>query len=291
MKYRRIENNIIIEELNDFDLEQTLECGQCFRFEKLMNHEYIIVAHHKILRIKQNGMSIILYDTSLHDFETIWKEYFDLERNYNEIKSWLLSKDDKLKDSIHEKNGVRILNQDFFEILITFIISQNKQIPHIKQIVEILSQKYGEPIGTVNNKTYYSFPDVQRLSKVSEEEFRECKVGFRARYIVDACKKVANGEIDEKSLRVLESNHILEKLLTIKGVGEKIANCVLLFGLSRRESFPIDVWVKRIMEKIYFEKETKKEIIQEYAKEHFGEYGGYAQQYLFYYARDQKLKN
>lgn len=290
MNYKYIGNNIIIEELSDFDLEQTLECGQCFRFEKLSDHKYVIVAHKKILKIKQDATSVILYNTTVNEFETIWKNYFDLDRDYKEIKSWLLLKDERLKDAIDTKHGVRILNQEFFEILISFIISQNKQIPHIKQIVELISEKYGEEIGTINNKTYYSFPDPQILSKVTEEQFRECKAGFRAPYLLDASNKVSNGEINEEKLKERNSIQILEELLTIKGVGEKISNCVLLFGLSRRESFPIDVWIKRIMEKIYFDGETKKEVIQEFAKEHFGEYGGYAQQYLFYYARDNKLR-
>lgn len=282
--------NIIVDEVTDFDLGQTLECGQCFRYEKIMENEYILVAKNTLLRVKQEENRVIFYDTTKEQYETIWKNYFDLDRDYKNIKNWLLSKDDSLKEAIDSKYGVRILNQDFFEMLITFIISQNKQIPHIMQIVTMISIQYGVRLGEIDGKSYYSFPTPEALSKVSEEEFRSLKAGFRAPYLVDACQKIYNGDIREEELHLLDNEGVLRRLMTIKGVGEKIAHCVMLFGLSRRDAFPVDVWIKRIMEHIYYKKVTKKEVIQQFAKEHFGEYGGYAQQYLFYYARDNKIK-
>lgn len=291
MKIIEKNGNIIIESLRDFHIGQTLECGQCFRFEKIEDEEYVLVANNRILRIGQKVNSIILYDTNLEEYNCIWKNYFDLDRDYGLIKNTLLKKDRILEEAIQSKYGIRILNQDFFEMLISFIISQNKQIPHIKQIVELLSVRYGEKIGEVNGKEYYSFPSVTRLSKVTEEEFRECKAGFRAPYLVNACMAVAEGKITKDKLSILSKEEALESLLSIKGVGEKIANCVLLFGLSRSDFFPVDVWIKRVMENLYFHQETKKEVIKDFAKEHFGEYSGFAQQYLFYYARDNKMKN
>lgn len=291
MKIKEKNGNIIIEGAKDFHIGQTLECGQCFRFDKLKEDDYILVANKKILHIDQKEDCIIFYNTNIEEFNSIWKNYFDLDRDYGLIKNALLEKDRILEEAIRSKYGVRILNQDFFEMLISFIISQNKQIPHIKQIVELLSVRYGEKLGEINGKEYYSFPSANRLSKVTEEEFRECKVGFRAPYLVDACKVVAEGRITKENLALLISEEAFERLLTIKGVGEKIANCVLLFGLSRSESFPVDVWIKRVMENLYFHKETKKEVIKEFGKAHFGEYAGFAQQYLFYYARDNKMKN
>ena len=282
--------NVIVENIIDFDLTQTLECGQCFRFHEIAHNEYIIVAKRKVLRIKQEDNKLIFFDTTMEDYLNVWQDYFDLGRDYGSMKRWLLEKDGKLKEAIDAKYEVRILNQEFFEMLITFIISQNKQIPHIKQIVELLSQQYGEPIGNIEGTDYYSFPTAERLAEVSEQEFRDCKTGFRAPYLVDACKKVNEGFINQKELFELDSYKVMEKLLTIKGVGEKVSNCILLFGLSRREAFPIDVWVKRIMEELYFGKEVKKETIQQFAEKQFGSYGGYAQQYLFYYARDRKEK-
>lgn len=290
MNIKQKGNDIYIENIEDFDLTQTLECGQCFRFENIGDNEYIIVAKNKLLRVKQEKNNVIFYNTSLYEYKNIWENYFDFDNDYKKIKEWLLLKDDKLKEAITTKYGVRILNQDFFEMLITFIISQNKQIPHIKQIVNSISEQYGEKIGEYEGKSYYSFPTPDALYEVTEEEFRDLKAGFRAPYLVNACKKIKEGDIREDEIRVLDNEKALNHLLRIKGVGVKIAHCVLLFGLSRRDAFPIDVWIKRIMEKIYYNKETSKEEIQIFAKEHYGEYGGYAQQYLFYYARDNKLK-
>ncbi|ROR26305.1 N-glycosylase/DNA lyase [Mobilisporobacter senegalensis] len=291
MKIIEKNGNIIVQGLRDFNIGQTLECGQCFRFDKICEDDYILVAKGRILHIEQKEDDIIFYDTGLEDFNLIWKEYFDLNRDYGLIKKSLLKKDKVLQEAIHSKSGVHILNQDFFEMLITFIISQNKQIPHIKQIVELISNRYGEKIGEMCGKEYYSFPTVERLSKVSEEEFRDCKAGFRAPYLVNACRSVLEGRVTRDKLMNQSTEKVLEILTSIKGVGEKIANCVMLFGLSRSESFPVDVWIKRVMENLYFHEETKKDIIKEFAKEHFGEYAGFAQQYLFYYARDNKMKN
>lgn len=276
--------------IKDFDLSQTLECGQCFRFENIGENEYILVAKNKLLRVKQEKNKLIFFNTSREEYKNIWENYFDMDNDYKNIKEWLLLKDDKLKEAITSKYGVRILNQEFFEMLITFIISQNKQIPHIKQIVNHISERYGKKVGEYNGKSYYSFPTPAELSHANEEELRSLKVGFRAPYILDAVQKVVEGEIKEEIIQKLNNEEALAMLLSIRGVGVKIAHCVLLFGLSRRDAFPIDVWIKRIMEKIYYGKETNKEEIQAFASEQFGAYGGYAQQYLFYYARDNKLK-
>ena len=164
-----IENkNTIIKEITDFDLEQTLECGQCFRFYKQDEEDYVVVAFNKLLHIKQSGNQLIFFNTEKPDVENIWIPYFDLERDYNEIKSFLLKKDSKLEEAIKEKWGIRILNQEFYETLISFIISQNKQIPHIKQLVRRISEEYGEYLGEVNGERYYSFPDVKTLGTITE---------------------------------------------------------------------------------------------------------------------------
>ncbi|WP_238483756.1 DNA-3-methyladenine glycosylase family protein [Anaerosporobacter faecicola] len=279
----------IIEDIKDFDLKQSLECGQCFRYEELGEEEYLLVAKGKMVHVKQKDTTL-QFSCVREEVEKIWIPYFDLDRDYGAIKQWLMEKDEKIGEAIKEKSGVRILNQDFFEMLITFIISQNKQIPHIMQIVERISQRYGEYIGEWNNKAYYSFPTPQQLSKASEADFLDMKAGFRAKYLVDACQKVLNGEIKEERLRSISYQEALEEIQVIKGVGEKVGNCVLLFGLGRREAFPIDVWMIRILDRLYFSKKGKKEQMQQFAKEHFGEYGGYAQQYLFYFARDNQVK-
>lgn len=281
--------DIIIQNLTDFSLAQTLECGQCFRFSKLQDNKYIIIAKNKLLEIEQTDSELILYNTSLHDFNHIWKDYFDLNTDYQEIKDYLIIKDTIMESVINNGAGIRILGQEFYEALISFIISQNKQIPQIKQVIENLCSKYGAFIQQINGINYYAFPNIAKLKTLSEEEFRECKAGFRAKYLVDACANLSSGSLKEEDLLKLASSEILVKLCTIKGVGVKVSNCVLLYGLKRKEAFPIDVWIKRIMESLYFKEETKLEIIQTYAKEKFGNYGGYAQQYLFYYSRSIPL--
>ena len=294
MKIRKKKNDVIIEEVKDFLLSQTLECGQCFRFEKLDDEEYVIVANNKLLRIKQEKDTLIFYDTSKEDVVEFWVHYFDLDKDYKQIKNFLRRKDEKLRPVIKDKWGIRILNQDFHETLISFIISQNKQIPLIKQLVENLSNAYGKYLGTINGKKYYAFPTINKLGTLTEKEWRDLKVGFRAPYLMDASTMLSKrrlkyntffeygNRIDEKYARSI--------LTSIKGVGDKVANCVMLFSLGYTSSFPIDVWIKRIMEEMYFGgKETDKETIAEFAKKQYGKYGGYAQQYLFMYGRDNNI--
>lgn len=281
--------NTIIENVPDFDLSQTLECGQCFRFYKQGDNDYVVVAKKRLLHIKQVNQDLIFIDTDRRTVEEIWIPYFDLARDYRIIKEFLLRKDETLRPAIEEKCGVRILNQEFHETLISFIISQNKQIPHIKQIVKAISNQYGEYLGEVNGEAYYSFPDAEVLGNISEEEYRSMKTGFRAPYLREASIKLANGDICAEMFAGQDETYAQQKLIEVKGVGEKVANCVMLFSLGYREAFPVDVWIKRIMETLYFKEETPKKVIQNFARKQYGEYGGYAQQYLFCFGRDLKL--
>ena len=286
MDIREENGNIYIDRVIDFNIEQTLECGQCFHFERIGDMEYVVIAYGKLLHIKQEKDTLIFFGKDRDEVMGIWIPYFDLERDYGKIKRALLDKDEKLKEAITEKYGVRILNQEFYETLISFIISQNKQIPHIKKIVFALSDTYGEPVGEVNGKMYYGFPSCGRLGEITEENYRELKTGFRAPYLRCA-SDMLNSTLKEEEIKGLSYEEAKDRLMQIKGVGEKVANCVLLFGLSHRNAFPVDVWIKRTMEAVYFDgADTPKEKIMEFAKERFGEYGGYAQQYLFFYGRD-----
>lgn len=290
MKVINKANDIVITGLKDFDLGQTMECGQCFHFVKVGKNEYGIVAYGKFLHAKQTEDEFILYDTSEDEFENLWRVYFDLDRDYGNIKNTLLAKDEKLKEAVETMSGVRILNQEFFETLISFIISQNKKIPHIKQIVASISRQYGTMLGKIGDEEFYSFPDAAAMMEVSEEALRECKTGFRAPYIRNAVELVNAGAVAESILKAEEVDICRQQLMTIKGVGAKVANCTMLFGLGRREAFPVDVWIKRIMEYLYFEgKDTPKEQIEAFAVEQYGEYGGYAQQYLFYYGKSVQI--
>lgn len=285
MKIVQKDNNIILEETENFDLRQTMECGQCFHFRKLDENEYGISAFKKLLHVKQTGNKLILYHTTMEEYTHLWSEYFDFNCDYGAVKKALLEKDSMLSDAISSMWGIHILKQDFFETLISFIISQNKQIPHIKQIVENISRQYGKFLGEINGEQFYSFPDSHTLKAVGEEELRRLKTGFRAPYICDAAQKVSDGILSEKMLNDMDETEALKRLMEIKGVGEKVASCVLLFGLKKREAFPVDVWIKRIMEEMYFHKDTSPKEIRQKAMEMYGIYGGYAQQYLFYYGK------
>ncbi len=290
MKIYESNDDIIIEGIKDFDLAQTLECGQCFHFIKLDDNEYGISAYGRMLHAKQTKDKLELYNTTMEDFEGIWRRYFDLDTDYGAIKESLLKEDEKLKEAIDTMWGVRILKQDFFETLISFIISQNKQIPHIKQIVATISRKYGTYLGKIGDEEFYSFPTVSQLMDVTEEELRECKTGFRAPYIKNAVNVVSAGLLQEEVLKSAQINVCRESLMQIKGVGSKVANCVMLFGLERYEAFPVDVWIKRIVEHMYFDgNEMAKEKIEQFGVERFGKYGGFAQQYLFYYGKTISL--
>ena len=220
----------------------------------------------------------------------IWRDYFDFGRDYGRIKAALLQTDDTLKEAVETMQGVHILQQEFFETLISFIISQNKQIPHIKKIVSDISAKFGTYKGTYGGVDMYTFPSLDQLANASEEDFKELKTGFRAPYIMDAIRRNREGQFDKNELKSMDYDSCIKELMTIKGVGEKVANCVSLFGLGKKEAFPVDVWIKRIMETMYFGGvDTPKDKIAAFAKEQFGELGGFAQQYLFYYGKSIKM--
>ena len=293
MKIKEEQHNVYLYGIRDFDIEQILECGQCFHFKKIAEKEYGISAHGRLLHVKQEvceeTSSLVLYNCDLEEYNAVWEHYFDLNRDYGAIKKELLLRDNKLKEAMDVMWGIRILNQEFFETMISFIISQNKQIPHIKQIVEKISIKYGKYLGTIGKEEFYSFPDVNTLKEVTEEEWRMLKVGFRAPYIVDAIQKILSGEIAENVLMLMNREDAMKELMKVKGIGEKVANCILLFSLGKRDAFPVDVWMKRIMEYLYFHEETDNQVIRKRAIGMYGEYGGYAQQYLFYYGKVHNL--
>ena len=286
------ENNIVtVDGVNDFILSQILECGQCFHFDKLDEEVYEVVAFGRAVKMEQTDKVLRIYGSSMEDYEGIWKLYLDMDNDYGLIKQSVIKADGALKTAVDEKSGIHILNQDFFETLISFIVSQNKSIPQIKQCVKNISHRFGDEVIGYNGEAFYVFPDVQRLHDATEEELRECKVGFRAPYIKNATEAVYSGAVTKEKLDELDIAQARELLMTIKGVGEKVANCVLLFGLGRREAFPVDVWMKRIMEQMYFDgKDTKKQDIEAFAVKKFGDLGGYAQQYLFDYARTTLFK-
>ena len=275
-------------QMSDFDLTHIFDCGQCFRFNKNPDGSYTGVAHGRALTVFQNGDGIVLCDTPEKDLKNIWLDFFDLDRDYSYIKS-ILSADPVMADAIRFGSGIRILNQDLWESIISFIISASNNIPRIKGIIERLSENFGKKIEYMG-KTYYSFPTPKELEGVTVEDLSVIRAGYRDKYIVDAVTKFNSGILSADYINSLSTPDAKKALMSIKGVGNKVADCILLFGMNRADSFPVDVWIKRIMEFCYFDgKEQSIKTISEFAAKKFGNFGGYAQQYLFFYARENRI--
>ena len=278
--------NLILDGVRDFDLTQTFDCGQCFRFEK-EGDDWFGVAYGMPLKISQNGNVITLYNTTKIDWDKVWSRYFDIQRDYGKIKKQL-SCDPVMKEASNFGGGIRLLNQEPFECLISFIISASNNIPRIKKIIDSLCTNFGDRV-TYLGKDFYTFPTPEKLAGLELSDLSVIKAGFRDKYILNAAKAVASGMIDLECLKSASYEYAKSELLKLSGVGNKVADCVLLFSLEKYASFPVDVWIKRIMEHCYFDGEQTKETISASAEDKFGELGGFAQQYLFYWARENKI--
>ncbi len=278
------DDKVILTDIKHFSVAKTLECGQAFNFEKLEENFYRLTAFGRVLYLKQDDEKILMYPTNKEDFDNIWVNYFDLNTDYEYIYNKFV-KDETLRPLVEYGDGIRILKQEKWECLISFIISQNNRIPQIKKCINYFGENFGEKI-----ENGFAFPTPEQLSLKTVEELMESKVGFRSKYIYDCTSKVVNGEIKLEEIQEKTRDEIAQELMKIKGVGVKVANCVLLFAFSKGEAFPVDVWIKRAMETLYFEgKEQKADYIQSFAEEKFGEFSGIVQQYIFYYARDNSL--
>lgn len=281
----------VLNNCKSFEPKHIFECGQCFRWDKEIDGSYTGIFGNNVLNVSKNNNSIIFKGMCEKDIKETCIQYFDLNRNYEEIKLELSKIDDNLKTSIEYGNGIRILNQDLWETIISFIISANNNIPRIKGIINRISQKYGKEI-VYNNKSYYTFPTPEELSKASVEDLRNVGLGFRDIREYKTTQKIYNKEFDlEKLQQEKDTNVIREKLLTLDGVGPKVADCIILFStLKRFDVFPIDVWVRRVMNELYIKNadETKvnKKDIEQLAREKYGNLAGIAQQYLFFWKRE-----
>lgn len=264
-----MKNNFIIPLPKTFDLSLCLDCGQAFRWQN-DGSKWRGIAYGKHITIEQTKTELIFYNCTEKDFNSIWKNYFDLDCDYEKIVSEY--DDDYLKQAVNEYNGIRILRQEPWEALCSFIISQNNNIPRIKGIIERLCEEFGD--GEAGQK---SFPTAEKLATLTIEDLAPLRAGFRAKYIIDAAQKVTSGEVDFEKIKNNPIDFGREELQKIKGVGAKVAECTLLYGFHKIEAFPVDVWVKRIMAEMYpnglpeCTKGTE----------------GVAQQYLFHWRRMQ----
>ena len=265
--------------ISPFDLKDTFECGQCFRWNENPDGSYSGVAFGKVLNIKKENNDFVLSDNS-----DIWSDYFDLKTDYNYIMKEL-SVDDVMIEAINKSSGIRILKQEFSEAVISFIISQNNNIPRIKSIIENLCTRFGKDLGN----GYYSFPEMNVLANLKPDDLAFLKAGYRDSYIIDAAQKLCLSSIDTDIINNAPIEEARAEISKIKGVGPKVADCILLFGAHRSEVFPTDVWMKKVLTTFYgFKTLTPKEI-NNFANEKFGTLAGYAQQYLFNLARINKI--
>ena len=282
----------ILKNPETFNLKDIFECGQCFRWNEEENGSYTGIWKENVVNIKKEGQDFVF--TGICENNSLEEEiqkYFDLDRNYEEIKKELSKKDEYVKTSIAYDKGIRILNQDLWETIISFIISANNNIPRIKGIIERLSKAYGNKIEW-KGKEYYTFPTPIELKDVTVEEYRKLGLGFRDIRLYETTKMIIEGKVDLKKLEQNSNTiEVRDELLSLSGVGPKVADCILLFSdLKRLEVFPIDVWVRRVMNDLYIqnEEETKvsKKEIEKIARNKFGNLAGLAQQYLFYWRRE-----
>lgn len=292
------ENNLSVVKFKNpglFDINKVFDCGQCFRFDKVENskhkYEYAGAAFDKYISVAQDDDFIYIYNSNEADYMNIWEHYLALDCDYMRINEKILSVSDNhaLIDAVRLSSGIRILRQDSWEALCSFIISQNNNIPRIKKIIASLCGACGKPIDVSSMKDHmpdnhkenvgytYTFPSPAYVEELGIDGLASLRTGFRAKYIFDACSRINRNQTDLGMIKTLKTTaECSDELCKIKGVGPKVAACTLLFGFDRLDAFPVDVWIKKVIAK-YFG--------GEYTDNCLGEYAGVAQQYLFYYER------
>ena len=263
-----------VKNVNCLNLAETLDCGQAFRWRENPDGSWQGIAFGRSLTVRLNNGELTFRNTTEQEYNTIWKDYFDLSRDYESIEQ-LLKSDKTLHKMYKLCRGVRVLNQEPWETLCSFIISQNNNIKRIKGIIERLCESFGEPI--VGG---FAFPTAETVSKLENGDLAPLRCGFREKYILDAARKVSGGEVDFEEIKKLDIDSAREKLKVIYGVGNKVADCTLLFGLGFSEAFPRDVWINRAMARLFANGIPKD----------CEPVAGIVQQYIFSYARKTKLE-
>lgn len=263
--------------IDHFTLDDTFLCGQCFRWEKDENGVFYGTVGNAAVKMYYHDPKTIYVESSNPDL-IYWSKYLNFSNDYIMIEKTLWE-DEKLRPCIEKGRGIRILRQDLWETIISFIISANNNIPRIKGIINRLCESFGEKI-EFDGKVFYGFPSAEKLSTLSLDDLKNIRAGFRDKYILDAAIRVASGEINLSEIEKMSDTDAKQELMKIKGVGSKVADCILLFSLGRYKTFPQDVWIKRIMNEIYGVDEKD---IPDFVSKRFKNYGGIAQQYLYYY--------
>ena len=269
---------------NDFDLKSTITCGQIFRYEEL-DDGYIVILDDRVIKLREDKDYIYIESNNENNLKEVIKDYFDLERDYEKIINDISKLDNKIIPALLYSKGLKMIHQSPLITIIEYIISQNNRVPSIKKSLDLISEKYGEKI-VFNNSEYYLFPSIHKLSKLTMSDFRECKVGFRDKYLYEIVKSIKEGKLNIENIYNMTSEDALKYLMSFKGIGNKVASCILLFAYQKFDVYPIDTWVKKFMKDEY--KIEGEEKIREFTKKTYKEYSGLAIQYMFNYKRNNK---
>lgn len=266
--------HLLIQIDDDFDLQKIAESGQCFRVMRLPSGAYRFITGDHVLEIKPAGAGAFHISCDAAEWEEVWQPYFDFSRSYREIFDRERDKHPFIKEAMEAGAGLRVLRQDPWELLVTFIISQRKSIPAIARAVETLAARYGKPRGDV-----HAFPTPEELGKATEKDLLDCGLGYRAKYVADAAGQVLSGRLDLAALQEASDEELLGRLMEVKGVGIKVASCVALFAYGRTGCVPVDVWIRRAIDE---------DCGGQSPFDLFGENAGIIQQYVFFFETHQK---
>ena len=288
IEYEKIDGGIRIYHEDRFNLRNIFDNGQCFRWEKI-DDGYVGVAYSKTVLVREHEKGIDIINSSEDDLKEIWYGYFDMDRSYTRIINELKGIDKHLDVAIEYGQGLRLLNQERFETTMSFIISANNNIPRIKKSIEAISRRYGISLGVFMGSERYSFPSPEVLAKAQVSDLRTLGVGFRDKYIVKSAGMMLEHPERYMDIDFETSENALKNLKELSGVGEKVAQCALLFSHSRQDMFPVDTWIRKVLEILYGEEVGKYPSAKDFIFDRFGDNAGIAQQFLFHYARENKL--
>ena len=266
-----------------FKLEDTITCGQIFRFSKMEDGSFDIILKDRVINVYEKNNYLYVSSNNEDDLKSVVMNYFDLDNDYDKINEYLLKQDKKLDDAINFSKGLMMIKQDPFETIMEYIISANNSVPSIASALNNIALKYGKKV-MFNDKEYYLFPQYKDLKDVKENDLRECKVGFRDKYLKAMIDKLNNNELDLDSFYNMDTKDALDKLMENIGIGPKVASCILLFAYQKYDVFPVDTWVKKVMKKEYNIEGEKN--IRAFASITYGKYSAVAIQYLFNYGRN-----
>lgn len=269
---------LVIDVENELDLENTLTCGQIFRYQQEIDNSFTVVISDRVINLKYDNYKLYVKSNKLDNLENVIREYLDLDRDYKSIMDKIRVMDSTLAKYLDNSLGLKMIKQDKLECIISYVISQNNSVRNIQMSLNMLSEAYGEKVEFLNRE-YYLFPKLDRLVSLSLEDFRKCKVGFRDKYLVGIIESINNGSFDLNMIDSLNTEEALQYLINFKGIGMKVASCILLFSYQRFNVYPVDTWVKKFMEDNYNIVGEKN--IREYCKKTYGEYSGLAIQYMF----------